>query len=132
MNVHLDTTSAVPPYRQLRDQTATMIAAGTLPEGHRLPPIRQLAADLGLAPGTVARAYRELEAAGWVVSAGRRGTRVAPASQRPVADADDVAARLQDAADAYATTASQLGVDPERAVDVLRRRLAAHRSPATD
>ncbi|MEV6333049.1 GntR family transcriptional regulator [Streptomyces sp. NPDC051909] len=40
---------------------AILISAGRLPEGERLPRIRQLASDLGLAAGTVASAYRELE-----------------------------------------------------------------------
>lgn len=62
-------TSPVPPYEQLREQIAGLIATGLLQAGQRLPPVRQLAADLGLAGGTVARAYRELEQAGLVEAA---------------------------------------------------------------
>ncbi len=50
-----------------------------------LPTVRQLAGDLGIAPNTVARAYGELQAEGWLVGDGRRGTRVAgriPTSNR--------------------------------------------------
>ena len=85
--------TAVPPYDQIRGQIIAMISAGTLAPGMRLPTVRDLAGDLRVAPGTVARAYKELEAAGWVVAAGRRGTTVAPdppvASQppRPVLEA---------------------------------------------
>ncbi|MEI2777810.1 MAG: hypothetical protein V9G19_17970 [Tetrasphaera sp.] len=53
MVLDVDLGSPVPPYEQLRAQLATMITCGTLPAGHRLPPIRQLAADLGLATGTI-------------------------------------------------------------------------------
>jgi DNA-binding transcriptional regulator YhcF (GntR family) len=47
-----------PPYEQLRRQLADLIGSGVLTTGDRLPPVRQLAADLGLAAGTVARTYR--------------------------------------------------------------------------
>ncbi len=73
------TTDPTPPYEQLRRQLYELIASGTLRPGERLPPLRQLAADLGLAVGTVARTYRELEAAGIVVSRRGAGTRVSAA-----------------------------------------------------
>ena len=66
-----------PPYEQLRRQLAALIRDGVVLSGQRLPPLRQLAGDLGLAVGTVARTYRELEAAGLVESRRGRGTRVA-------------------------------------------------------
>jgi DNA-binding transcriptional regulator YhcF (GntR family) len=59
LTINLD--SPVPPYEQLREQIAGLIGAGELKPGARLPPVRQLAADLGIAGGTVARAYRELD-----------------------------------------------------------------------
>ena len=64
MNLSVDPDDPTPPYEQLRRQLADLVEAGTLVAGERLPPLRQLAGDLGLAVGTVARAYRELEAAG--------------------------------------------------------------------
>jgi len=107
MIVRVVPTSPVPPYEQLRAQIAAAITSGHLAEGHQLPPIRQLAKDLDLAPGTVARAYRELEAAGLVVSGGRRGTRVAPAPGGAPPPPDH---RLTAAADAFAAVARDLGV----------------------
>src|SRR2546421_8468630 len=74
MVLDIDVSSAVPPYEQIRSQISDAVALGLLERGGRLPTIRQLAADLGLAPGTIARAYRELEAAGLIVSRGRHGT----------------------------------------------------------
>jgi GntR family transcriptional regulator len=76
--VRVDTTSPVPPYEQIRAQLAVLISSGRLTEGERLPTVRQLAADLGLAAGTVARAYRELEAASLIRTRRGAGTRVAP------------------------------------------------------
>ncbi len=73
----VDTASPTPPYEQVRAQFAALIRRGELEPGQRLPPVRQLAADLGLAPGTVARAYRELELAGLVGTRRGGGTVVA-------------------------------------------------------
>lgn len=70
----IDTTSPVPPFEQLRVQIARMTAHSELEPGTKLPTIRQLSIELGLAPNTVARAYRELESDGVIVTEGRRGT----------------------------------------------------------
>ncbi|WP_229051783.1 GntR family transcriptional regulator [Aeromicrobium sp. Leaf350] len=73
----VDPESSEPPFEQVRRQIAAGAADGTLAPGHRLPTVRQLAADLGLAANTVARAYRELESNGVIETQGRRGTFVA-------------------------------------------------------
>lgn len=93
--IRLDASSKAPPYEQIKGSIIELIATGALPPRHRLPSIRQLAGDLGVAPNTVARAYRELEADGFVVSRGRRGTTVnsAPTSLGRVDDPLDRAIR---------------------------------------
>ncbi|MFI7281561.1 GntR family transcriptional regulator [Micromonospora chersina] len=116
--VRIDQDSPVPPYEQVRGQLAGMIGDGRLAVGTRLPAVRQLAADLGLAVNTVARAYRELESAGLVETRGRHGTVVAPGR-------DDAADRLHGAAVTYAAEALRLGVSPERAVALVRAALDA-------
>jgi GntR family transcriptional regulator len=121
--VRIDPSSTVPPYEQLRVQIAASIHGGTLEGGRRLPPIRQLAADLDLAPGTVARAYRELEAAGLVESRGRRGTRVVDVPPAPVTVERD--ARLAQAADEFALRAAELGADLEEATAALHAALVS-------
>lgn len=73
----VDPHDPTPPFEQLRRQLLDLVLHGALPPGQRLPPLRQLAGDLGLAVGTVARTYRELEAAGILVSRRGGGTRVA-------------------------------------------------------
>lgn len=118
MRIMIDQASAVPPYEQVRGQFARMIGDGRLPVGTRLPAVRQLAADLGLAVNTVARAYRELETAGLVETRGRHGTVVAPGR-------DDATDRLQRAAAEYAAEAVRLGVPRDRALALVRAALEA-------
>lgn len=93
--IRLDPDAKTPPYEQIKASIIELIATGELPLRYRLPSIRQLAGDLGVAPNTVARAYRELEADGFVVSRGRRGTIVIgePTSIEPVDNALDRAVR---------------------------------------
>ena len=81
--ISVDLGSATPPYEQIRAQIASLIALGTLAPGTRLPTVRSLAADLGIAAGTVARAYKELEQAGLIETRRRNGTVVAGTPGRP-------------------------------------------------
>jgi len=113
----VDLESTVPPFEQFWSQIAAMAASGVLPTGTRLPPIRQLAADLGLAPGTVSRAYRELEAAGVLVANGRHGSHIA---QPPVISQDERENQLRRAAAGYALQAAQLGASKDDAIDMAR------------
>ena len=108
-----------PPYEQLRRQLADLIEGGQLVEGERLPPLRQLAGDLGLAVGTVARTYRELEVAGLVRSRRGAGTRVAPAGPQP--SAQEREARLASLASAYVTKARALGAADAEIIDAVLR-----------
>lgn len=122
MILDVRTDSLVPPYEQIRSQIATMAASGVLPEGFRLPSIRQLAGDLGLAPGTVARAYRELESSGVVVSRVGRGTSIA-AVREPLTEPQR-RARLRDAARTYVSEIQRLGAGGEQALAMVRELLA--------
>lgn len=120
MILEIDTAGAVPPYEQIRAQLTELAASGELPEGARLPTIRQLAGDLGLAPGTVARAYRELEAAGVVTSRVRHGTTIA---RQPKPTAREVRDRIASAARSYALAVRALGLDRDAAIAALDREL---------
>jgi DNA-binding transcriptional regulator YhcF (GntR family) len=119
----VDPDSPVPPYEQIRSQVASMIASGVLADGTRLPPIRQLADDLGLAGGTVARAYRELEDQGLITTRGRHGTFVQTPSAPRRASKESVA-KLEQAAHAFAVRASQLGFSADDASAAAKRALA--------
>lgn len=68
-----EASPAIAIYRQLRG----LILSGQLGADERLPTVRQTAADLGVAPGTAAKAYKMLEQDGLVVSRTAAGTRVA-------------------------------------------------------
>jgi DNA-binding transcriptional regulator YhcF (GntR family) len=119
--LRVDPSSPVPPYEQVRSQVTRMIASGVLREGQRLPAIRQLASDLDLAGGTVARAYRELERDGLIVTRGRHGTFVAPPRERVASS--DRQRQLAEAAGAFAVQAAQLGVDSKDALKLAQKAL---------
>jgi DNA-binding transcriptional regulator YhcF (GntR family) len=116
VNIPIDPDSGVPPYEQVRQHIAHLAAAGTLPAGSKLPPVRTLAGDLGLAANTVARAYRELEQAGLVETRGRLGTIVSARAAR-------VPAEAQKAAQRYADRTRSLGLSAETALDLVRAAL---------
>lgn len=76
--------SGAPLVEQIEDQIRGLITTGILPAEQRLPSVRQLAGDLRVAPGTVAKAYRTLEGEGYLVTRIGSGTRVsATASATP-------------------------------------------------
>ena len=112
----VDPRSAVPPFEQVRAQLAARIATGELVVGARLPTVRRLADDLGLAVNTVARAYRELEGAGLVETRGRAGTVVS-------AGPDLSRAMVRDAAERFAEVVRDSGTAPDEAVRIVRAAL---------
>ena len=112
MTVVIDIASAVPPFEQVRAQLAQQINDGTLPVGAKLPTVRSLAADLGLATNTVARAYRELESTSLLETRGRAGTFVG-------ANGDDGKARAAAAAADYVAVVDGLGIDREVALAIV-------------
>lgn len=114
--LRVDPSSGEAPFEQVRRQLAEAVGDGRLPPGARLPTIRGLAGELGLAVNTVARAYRELEAAGLVLTRRRLGTVVsAEAATEPAAT---VALRL--AAADYARAARAADCTESEAVGLVR------------
>lgn len=114
----IDPSSSQPPFEQLRVQVATRARTGALPAGTKLPTVRQLAADLGLAVNTVARAYRELEADGVIVTEGRRGSFVRSAAWDAGSSGGDEA---RAAAASYAAVARRSGLTLPEAVRLVER-----------
>lgn len=76
--ITVDPSIDTPPYVQIAEQIRGAVQRGDLQPDAPLPTVRQLADDLNVAPNTVARAYADLQQENWLVSEGRRGTRVAP------------------------------------------------------
>jgi DNA-binding transcriptional regulator YhcF (GntR family) len=107
--ISIDSRSATPPYEQLRVQFMDDVQSGTLAAGTRIPTVRKLAEDLGLAPNTVARAYRELEADGFIETRGRNGSFVS-------AQGDAAEKQAQEAARAYADRVRKLGIPRPQAL----------------
>jgi len=128
--ISVDESDPLPVFEQIRAQIAAQILTGTLHVDERLPTVRQLARDLRIAPGTVARAYRLLENEGLVTTGGRAGTRVGiNADQYP--DVLDAAIDYADAAHAHGLTLEQATFALQAAWDTTqsaRRRDAAQDS----
>ena len=117
MLVGLDAASSVPPFEQIRTSVADQARSGALPAGTRLPTVRQLADDLGVAPGTVARAYKELEADLVVETRGRHGTFISAGPDRAAREA--FAAAVD-----YVRRVRRLGIDDAAMVDYVRQAIA--------
>ena len=66
MYITIDETDRRPFYRQVVDEIKALIARGELREGSSLPPVRQVASDLGVNLNTIAFAYRTLQAEGLI------------------------------------------------------------------
>lgn len=113
--LRVDPRDPTPPYEQVRRQLHTLIRAGVLRGGDRLPPLRQLAGDLGLAVGTVARAYSELEEEGLLTSRRGAGTRVVAGLALP-----QNRAALDELAKEYLARATATGATAEEALIAVR------------
>lgn len=114
--IAVDLAGHVPPFEQVRAQIADLIATGELLPGDRLPTVRALAADLGLASNTVARAYKALETGGLVEAHSRAGTRVASGQHTAEVVLASLAAK-------FASAAHGAGLTEARAVDLVRTAL---------
>ncbi len=109
--ITLDSVDSMPPYEQIRSLLAAQVDSGELQPGDRLPTVRRLAEDLGVATNTVARAYRELEQSGVIETRGRSGSFVT---------GDQVERKAKEAAAAYMAQIKALGLDAEQAVGLVR------------
>ncbi len=112
VEIVLDSSLPDPPFEQVRSQVARGAASGELPAGTKLPTVRALATELGIAVNTVARAYKELEALGVVETRGRAGTFVSGGG---------VSSSVRAAASAYVSSVRTLGLSDDEAVEAVRR-----------
>lgn len=111
--ISLDSTDKTAPYQQVRQQTLEAISKGRLKAGTKLPSVRALADQLGLAVNTAAKVYKELEANGVVVTRGRHGTIVQ-------ATGDEGSVAVADAASELAAVATRWGISEKAAVGYLK------------
>jgi GntR family transcriptional regulator len=120
VQIHISATDGVPIYLQIVNQVKYLVAAGRLEAGEEMPPIRVLAERLVVNPNTVARAYRELEAAGVVEKRRTAGTYVSAAGS-PLARRERVKI-LTDRVDAVLVEARQLGIGVDELLELIGRR----------
>ncbi len=113
LNLKVDPHLGTPPFEQIRQHLAKMITSGQLLPQEKLPSIRQLAQDLDVAPGTVARAYSDLEASGLIESRPRLGSRVAASTS--------ASSRLSEAAHQFISEAQAQGLDLAESKELLSR-----------
>jgi DNA-binding transcriptional regulator YhcF (GntR family) len=116
MRLRVDPSSTTAPYEQIRVQVIEAVRTGALAPGDKLPTVRRLAEDLGLAPNTVARSYRALEQDEVIETRGRQGSFVA-------ATGDATHRQVQLAAVVYAERAKSLGVEAGEALAIVRAAL---------
>ncbi|GAA1364458.1 GntR family transcriptional regulator [Arthrobacter rhombi] len=108
--ISVDADDPSGPSEQIRVQFTALIRSGVLPADAKLPPVRQLAGDLRLAPGTVAKSYRELEAQGLVITGRAAGTRVAAGQALPASILEQSRQFAQAARDAGLAVAEAQGL----------------------
>ncbi len=117
-HIFVDLNAALPPYAQIRTQISSLISLGELPAGSKLPTVRALATDLGVASGTVARAYKELEADGLVTSRRRAGTVV-----NSVPATEEISDELIETVDKVWRLAHEQGIDELTVKALVQRRM---------
>ncbi len=110
--ITVDPDAAEAPYEQVREQIRAQVDTGELAPGTKLPPVRRLAGELGLATNTVARAYRELEALGVIETRGRAGS---------VVSGDGVERAAREAAHEFVARIRTLGLGQDEALTLVRR-----------
>lgn len=115
LRIRIDRSSPTPAYEQIVNQVRRAVERGAPSPGTRVPTVRALAEQTGLVPNTVARAYRVLEAEGYLEGRGRAGTFV---PDRPPTTGNG---ELDEAARAYLERARRLGADPTAALAAVRR-----------
>lgn len=120
MQLRVSASDGVPIYLQIVSQIKVLVAARRLEVGAQLPPVRKLAEQLLVNPNTVARAYRELEAAGVVTA--RQGAGVFVAEGGSPLDRRAQQRRLHERIDMLLAEASQMGVDVETLAGWVRER----------
>lgn len=120
--------SGVPLYVQIEEQVKTAIASGVLEAGERLPTVRELALELTINPNTVARAYRELERAGFISTTPGRGTFVTTKTA-PVMSESERRQRLSDVVQRMLIEARALGYGDDDVVRAVQEAVAGGNTP---
>lgn len=120
MQIRISPNDGIPIYLQIVNQIRYLAAAGRLAAGEQLPSVRKLAEDLVVNPNTVARAYRELEAAGVITTRRGAGVYVADGGS-PLAEGEKTRI-INERLDMLLAEAAQMGIGLEELTRRLRQR----------
>lgn len=120
-DLQVDKNSVIPPYSQIRRAVIAARADGSLQAGDRLPPMRALAQKLGLAVNTVAKAYKELEAAGAIETHGRAGSFITALNS--------TAHKKHELTSRYITSMRKIGVEDEEILAACSHELGFDHKP---
>ncbi len=130
MQIHISSSDGVAIYQQIVNQVKYLVASGRLAPGDELPPIRVLAERLLINPSTVARAYRELEAAGIVQKRRTAGTYVSDQGS-PLARRERLKI-LAERIDALLAESQQMNIALEDVIKLIEQRNAAMQTPVNE
>ena len=115
--VHLNYRDARPIYTQIADNFRNQIRAGILAEGDKLPSVRELAGELAINPNTIQRAYRELEADGWIATVSGKGCFVCGLTQDPQPEREHLWREL----DAVTAKLTEAGISRQAILQYLKQ-----------
>lgn len=130
MQIRISPSNGVPIYLQVVNQVTYLVSSGRLAPGDELPPIRTLAEKLLINPNTVARAYRELEAAGIVEKRRTAGTFVSDQGS-PLARRERVKI-LAERLDALLAEARQMNIPFDELIKLAEKRYAVMLTNSTE
>lgn len=105
-----------PIYEQVKDGLRRLIVSGALSSDHRLPSVREMAQDLAINPSTIQRAYRELEAEGYICSVPGKGSFVCPKDEADLVRRTELIGKF----DELVTELGYIGVGKQQLIDRLK------------
>ena len=122
--ISLNYRASGPIYEQIKDNLRRLILSGAIAEGEKLPSVRELAGELAINPNTIMRAYRELEAEGYVYTIQGKGCFAGKLSQVDTG-------RREKLLDSFRSTTAELlslGIPPEDLASIIQEETANRRN----
>ncbi len=105
-----------PIYEQIKDNLRRLIVSGLLPVDSKLPSVREMASDLAINPSTIQRAYRELEAEGYICSVPGKGSFVCTRSEADLARQKELLGKF----DELVTELGYIGIGKPQLIERLK------------
>lgn len=105
-----------PIYEQIRDGFRQLIITGVLPAGSKMPSVREVASSLAINPNTIQRAYRELEAEGYIASVPGKGSFVTDREEAVSARREELLLRFR----SLLAELKQVGAEESTLINLIR------------